>query len=70
MVHGRQGGADPGRGRAPSSINLASSQSRIQDVDYASTTAKLTRSQILQQAASAMLRQANGQPGAVLARLR
>jgi flagellin len=52
------------------SINLASSQSRIQDVDYASTTAKLTRSQILQQAASAMLTQANGQPSAVLALLR
>ncbi|CAH0265437.1 Flagellin [Massilia sp. Bi118] len=53
-----------------SSINLAASQSRIQDVDYASTTAKLTRSQILQQAASAMLTQANGQPSAVLALLR
>jgi flagellin len=52
------------------SINLASSQSRIQDIDYASTTAKLTRSQILQQAASAMLTQANGQPSAVLALLR
>jgi flagellin len=52
------------------SINLAASQSRIQDVDYASTTASLTRSQILQQAASAMLTQANGQPNAVLALLR
>jgi flagellin len=52
------------------SINLAASQSRIQDVDYASTTATLTRSQILQQAASAMLTQANGQPSAVLALLR
>jgi flagellin len=51
-------------------INLAASQSRIQDVDYASTTASLTRSQILQQAASAMLTQANGQPNAVLALLR
>ncbi|MGB9107284.1 MAG: flagellinolysin [Telluria sp.] len=53
-----------------SSINLAASQSRIQDVDYASSTASLTRSQILQQAASAMLTQANGQPSAVLALLR
>jgi flagellin len=53
-----------------SSINLAASQSRIQDVDYASSTAKLTRAQILQQAASAMLTQANGQPNAVLALLR
>jgi flagellin len=52
------------------SVNLAASQSRIQDVDYASTTATLTRSQILQQAASAMLTQANGQPNAVLALLR
>jgi flagellin len=52
------------------SINLAASQSRIQDVDYASSTASLTRSQILQQAASAMLTQANGQPNAVLALLR
>jgi flagellin len=51
-------------------INLAASQSRIQDVDYASTTATLTRSQILQQAASAMLTQANGQASAVLALLR
>jgi flagellin len=53
-----------------SSMNLATSQSRIQDVDYASSTAKLTRAQILQQAASAMLTQANGQPNAVLALLR
>ena len=53
-----------------SSVNLAASQSRIQDVDYASTTARLTRAQILQQAASAMLTQANGQPNAVLALLR
>lgn len=53
-----------------SSINLAASQSRIQDVDFASTTARLTRAQILQQAASAMLTQANGQPNAVLALLR
>jgi flagellin len=53
-----------------SSVNLAASQSRIQDVDYASATASLTRSQILQQAASAMLTQANGQPNAVLALLR
>jgi flagellin len=52
------------------SINLQASRSRIQDVDYADSTAKLTRSQILQQAASAMLTQANGQPNAVLALLR
>jgi flagellin len=52
------------------SVNLADSQSRIQDVDYASSTVRLTRAQILQQAASAMLTQANGQPNAVLALLR
>jgi flagellin len=52
------------------SMNLAASQSRIQDVDYADSTVKLTRAQILQQAASAMLTQANGQPNAVLALLR
>lgn len=53
-----------------SSTNLQASQSRIQDTDYATDTAKLTRSQILQQAASAILVQANGQPSAVLALLR
>jgi flagellin len=52
------------------SVNLQASRSRIQDVDYADSTAKLTRAQILQQAASAMLTQANGQPNAVLALLR
>jgi flagellin len=53
-----------------SSVNLADSQSRIQDVDYANSTVRLTRAQILQQAASAMLTQANGQANAVLALLR
>jgi flagellin len=52
------------------SVNLQASQSRIQDVDYADSAVKLTRAQILQQAASAMLTQANGQPNAVLALLR
>jgi flagellin len=59
-----------GQNTQTASINLQASRSRIQDVDYADTTAKLTRSQILQQAASAMLTQANGQPNAVLALLR
>lgn len=53
-----------------SSANLQASQSRIQDTDYASDTVKLTRSQILQQAASAILTQANGEPNMVLALLR
>jgi flagellin len=52
------------------SINLQASQGRIQDVDYADSTARLTRAQILQRAASAMLTQANGQASAVLALLR
>jgi flagellin len=52
------------------SLNLQAARSRIQDADYADTTVKLTRAQILQQAASAMLTQANGQPNAVLALLR
>jgi flagellin len=53
-----------------SSVNMEAARSRIQDVDYAATTTRLTRSQILQQAASAMLTQANGEPRAVLALLR
>jgi flagellin len=52
------------------SQNLAAAQERIQGVDYATSTAGLTRSQILQQAASAMLAQANSQPRAVLSLLR
>ncbi len=52
------------------SVNLAAAQSRIQDVDYAESATRLTRSQILQRAASAMLTQANGQASAVLALLR
>jgi len=55
---------------ATSSQNMEAAQSRIQGVDYATTTASLTRAQILQQAASAMLAQANGQPRAVLSLLR
>lgn len=52
------------------SLNLETARDRIQDIDYASTTVKLTRAQILQQAASAMMTQANGEPRAVLALLR
>jgi flagellin len=52
------------------SMNLEASRARIQDVDYAGDTVQLTRTQILQQAASAMLTQANGEPRAVLALLR
>jgi flagellin len=52
------------------SMNLEAARGRIQDVDYAGDTVRLTRVQILQQAASAMLTQANGEPRAVLALLR
>ena len=44
--------------------------SRIMDADYASETANLTRSQILQQAGTAMLSQANSLPNSVLTLLR
>jgi flagellin len=53
-----------------SSMNLEAARGRIQDVDYAGTAVRLTRTQILQQAASAILSQANGEPRAVLALLR
>ncbi len=49
---------------------LAGARSRIRDVDYASESAQLTRSQILQQAATAMLAQANAQPRQALQLLR
>ncbi len=52
------------------SMNLEVAKSRIDDVDYAGAAVRLTRAQILQQAASAMLTQANGEPRAVLALLR
>jgi len=52
------------------SMNLEAAKSRIDDVDYAGAAVRLTRAQILQQAASAMLTQANGEPRAVLALLR
>lgn len=50
--------------------NLTASRSRIQDADFASETANLTRSQILQQAGTAMLAQANALPQNVLTLLR
>lgn len=55
---------------APGFAEHAAARSRIQDTDYASDTAQLTRTQILQQAASAMLAQANGQPRSILSLLR
>ncbi|MDR1062649.1 MAG: flagellin FliC [Azoarcus sp.] len=50
--------------------NTEASRSRIMDADYASETAKLSRSQVLQQAGVAMLSQANALPQNVLSLLR
>jgi len=50
--------------------NLSSSRSRIVDTDFAAETASLTRGQILQQAGTAMLAQANSLPNGVLSLLR
>jgi flagellin len=50
--------------------NLSASKSRITDADFAAETANLTRGQILQQAGTAMLAQANSLPNGVLALLR
>jgi flagellin len=48
------------------SENIAAARSRILDADFASETANLTKSQILQQAGLAMLSQANQIPQAAL----
>jgi len=52
------------------STNLQASRSTIIDTDFASETAKLTRGQIMQQAATAMLAQANQMPNVVLSLLK
>jgi flagellin len=52
------------------SENFSASRSRIQDTDFASETANLTRAQILQQAGTAMLAQANSLPQTVLSLLK
>jgi flagellin len=53
-----------------STENLSASRSRIKDTDFAKETAELTRTQILQQAGTAMLAQANQVPQNVLSLLR
>jgi flagellin len=50
--------------------NLTASRGRIQDADFAKETAALSRAQVLQQAANAMLAQANQAPQQVLQLLR
>jgi flagellin len=52
------------------SENQSAAKSRIMDADFAAETANLTRGQILQQAGTAMLAQANSAPNGVLALLR
>ena len=48
------------------SMNARQSRSRVEDADYASETTELARTQIIQQAATAMLAQANVQAKQVL----
>jgi flagellin len=52
------------------SANLSAARSRVQDTDYAAETASLTKGQILQQAATAMLAQANQMPNVILTLLK
>ena len=53
-----------------SPIKLSSSKGRIQDADFAAETSNLAKGQILQQAATAMLAQANASKQNVLALVR
>jgi len=52
------------------SANVAASRSTIADTDYASASSNLSKAQIIQQAATAMLAQANAQPQSILALLK
>jgi flagellin len=52
------------------SANTTASRSSIMDTDYALATTQLAKNQIIQQAATAMLAQANQQPSAVMALLK
>jgi flagellin len=52
------------------SSNLSAARSRVIDTDYAAETANLTKGQILQQAATAMLAQANQMPNVILTLLK
>jgi flagellin len=53
-----------------SSVNLSASYSRVMDTDYAAETASMARNNILQQAGTAILAQANQTPQTVLQLLR
>lgn len=50
--------------------NLSAAQSRIQDADYATEVSNMSRAQILQQAGTSVLSQANQVPQTVLSLLR
>jgi flagellin len=50
-------------------VNLSASQGRIQDADFAAETSNLAKGQILQQAATAMLAQANASQSNVISLL-
>ena len=52
------------------STNLQNSRSAIIDTNFASETASLTKGQIMQQAATAMLAQANQMPNVILSLLK
>jgi len=52
------------------STNLSAAQSRIQDADYATEVSNMSRAQILQQAGTSVLSQANQVPQGVLSLLR
>lgn len=51
-------------------LNTSASRSQIEDTDYAQATTELAKSQIIQQAATAMLAQANQAPQSVLSLLK
>jgi len=57
------------RNQSNISENLSAAKSRIQDTDFASETANLTKMQILQQASQTILSQANQRPQAALSLL-
>jgi flagellin len=52
------------------SSNITASRSTIMDTDYATASTQLSKTQIIQQASTAMLAQANQQPQSVLALLK
>jgi flagellin len=52
------------------SANASASRSTIMDTDYATASTNLSKAQIIQQASTAMLAQANQQPQSVLALLK